>query len=1164
MLIHMADTQTGKAPEEKPKVVEREERVLAFWNECDIFKKSLEQEAPNGDFVFYDGPPFATGLPHYGHLVPGTMKDVIPRYKTMRGYRVLRRWGWDTQGVPIETMVQKENNLATKKDIEAFGIEQFNNAARSTIFRYADDWQKIIPRTGRWVDFEDLYITMSPTYTESIWWMWKTLYEKGLVYEGFKSMHVSPALETALSNFEVNQGYKDITDLTVTAKFELVDEPGTFVLAWTTTPWTLPGNVALAVNKNIPYVRVTHDGATYIVAESRASAVFEGKEHQVLGVVDVASLVGKSYKPVFTYYADDASLQNHANGWKVYHADFVTTEDGTGVVHIAPAFGEDDLQLGQQYQLPFIQHVRIDGTIKPEVTDFAGRQAKPADDPTATDVEVVKYLAHKGLLFSKAKYTHSYPHCYRTNAPLLNYAMSSWFIKVTALKDTLVAENNKVHWTPDFVGKNRFGNWLKEAKDWAVSRARYWGTPIPVWKSADGSEVAVIGSLEELRKKTAYNTNIICMRHGHAEHNAKRILSEDNTVPSHVTEQGKLDVLATAKKLSKVDVIYTSPLFRATETAQLVADALGISADSIIVDDRLKELQTGINGESVDEYHRHFKTTSEKFTRALQGGETLTALKQRVGSFAFEIAEKHEGQTVLVVTHEYPIWLMTAAVHGWDVAQSTVAKDVREDFVLPAETTNLTVARLPLNPQYELDFHRPYIDTVTFTQNGKLMTRIPDVFDTWIDSGSVPFASNHYPFKRDRFNPKSGWFSKAVGYPADFIAEGLDQTRGWFYSMLVLNTALFGRAPYKHVLVNGLLLAEDGRKMSKSLKNYPEMSLILDKYGADALRYFLMASPLVRAEESAFSEKGVDEVMKKLIGRLDNVVAFYELYKNDAVAPSDTSTHVLDQWILAKLAQLEQEVRTQLDAYVIDKAARPIMDFVDELSTWYVRRSRDRFKDGATEDATVALATTRYVLLTVAKIIAPFVPFIAEDVYQRAGGARESVHLESWPVVVHKKSNVLAEMEVVRGLVTKTLELRTNAGIKVRQPLARITIADATLSGNQALLDILKDEVNVKEVLCDTAQQDAVVLDTVITDTLKQEGYAREIMRFVQGMRKDAGLTPDDVITLHLSPNAETLIGSFADDIAKTVRAQHITFTATTDAQSLTVDDVVVHASFVR
>lgn len=1141
---------------EKSKLIEREERILQFWEDQDIFKKSVAKDAPRGDFVFYDGPPFATGLPHYGHLVPGTMKDVIPRYKTMQGYRVVRRWGWDTQGVPIEALVQTENNLTTKHDIEAFGIGNFNQAARATIFRYADDWRNIIPRTGRWADFDDLYITMAPSYTESIWWMWKTLHEKGLAYEGFKTMQVSPPLETALSNFEVNQGYKDITDISLTAKFELVDEPGTFVLAWTTTPWTLPGNVALAINKDVSYVRVSHDGATYIVAEALVAKVFVDKEHTVVGSVDASTLLGKAYKPVFEYYTNDVELPNRANGWKIYHGDFVTTEDGTGVVHIATAFGEDDLKLGQQYDLPFIQHVRIDGTIKPEVTDFAGRQAKPKADPTETDVEVIKNLAHRGLLFSKAKYTHSYPHCYRTDAPLLNYAMSSWFIKVTALKDALVAENEKVQWVPEFVGKNRFGNWLKEAKDWAVSRARYWGTPIPIWKSEDGKEITVIGSLEELREKTKIATRITAMRHGLAEHNIKHELSENNTIPSHLTEQGKRDVQETAKKLSSVDIVYTSPLMRCTETAELIADALGLSKEQIIVDDRLKELQTGLHGQPVETYHQQFTSTAEKFTRALPGGEHLADFKKRVGDFVYEIAEKHEGQHVLIVSHEYALWLMRSAVEGWDVAQTIAEKEKRDDFVNPAETVALTVSHIPHNEQYELDFHRPYIDTVTFTQNGKLMKRIPDVFDTWIDSGSVPFASNHYPFNKERFDPQTGLLTKSKGYPADFIAEGLDQTRGWFYSMLVLNTALFGRAPYKHVLVNGLLLAEDGRKMSKRLKNYPDMGYVLNKYGADALRYFLMASPLVRAEEALFSEKGVDEVMKKLLGRLDNVVSFYELYKDESVEASADSKHVLDVWILSKLALLEQHVRVALDGYQIDKAARPIMDFVDDVSTWYLRRSRDRFKDNDA-DTRVALATTRYVLLTLSKIMAPFTPFIAEDVYQRAGGNEESVHLESWPAGSSVNTKTVEEMELVRVLVTKILEARTNAGIKVRQPLGLVTLKDTQLAANDAMLSIIKDEVNVKTVTFDASLETDVVLDTVITPELKQEGDVRELMRFVQGMRKDTGLTPDDVVVVHVSADAQTFIAPYKDDIMKTVKASDILFDAT-DGHDLVLDTMTI------
>lgn len=1149
MLQHMSNG------EEKPRVVAREERILRFWEEREIFKKSVAKDAPKGNFVFYDGPPFATGLPHYGHLVPGTIKDVIPRFKTMQGYRVERRWGWDTQGVPIEALVQKENNLETKKDIEAFGIKKFTDFARQSIFRYADDWQKIIPRTGRWVDFDDLYITMAPTYTESIWWMWKTLYEKGLVYEGFKSMHVSPPLETALSNFEVNQGYKDITDISVTAKFELVDESNTFVLAWTTTPWTLPGNVALAVNKELTYVYVEHDGATYIVSKDLVAKVFAEKEHNISKEISGEELLGKAYKPVYDFYATNESLENRENGWKIYHADFVTTEDGTGIVHIAPAFGEDDLLLGQQEKLPFVQHVHIDGTIKDEITPFAGLQAKPTDDPTATDVEVIKDLAHRGLLFSKEKYTHSYPHCYRTDAPLLNYAMSSWFIKVTDVKDKLVAENDKVNWTPDFVGKARFGNWLKEAKDWAVSRARYWGTPIPVWKSEDGTEVRVIGSLDELKEKTKSTNTITLLRHGEAEHNIGMFAADSNDVQSRLTEQGKIDVRRVAEKLKQegVDIVYVSPLERATETATIVAEVCGLPKEKVVVDDRITETQTGFSGKPIKEYRAYFKNNTEKFTKAAPGGETLTDLKKRVGDFLYDLNEKHTNEKIVIISHEYPIWLMMAAAQALDVPQTVTLKE-REDFVLPGETIVCPFSKLPHNDAYELDFHRPYIDDITFVEDGKTFTRIPEVFDTWIDSGSVPYASNHYPFEQERFDPKSGLFKKAKGYPADFIAEGLDQTRGWFYSMLVLNTILFGKAPYKNVVVNGLLLAEDGRKMSKRLKNYPEMSYVLDTYGADALRYFLMASPLVRAEEAAFSEKGVDEVMKKLIGRLDNVVTFYEMYATDDVEGNTDSTHVLDQWIISRFGQTINEVTNNLESYQIDKAARPLMSFVDDVSTWYIRRSRDRFKsdDG---DARSALATTRFILENLAKLLAPFTPFVAEDVYQRVRGGEESVHLAAWPDAVSVQKSVLADMEHVRDMVTKTLELRTSAGIKVRQPLQTLTIKATQLEGQEGLIDILKDEVNVKDVQFDKRIEKPVALDLKVTETLKQEGDARELIRFVQTLRKKAKFSPDDVVTVTFSKNVESIVVAHRDEIAETVKAKEIRFKDTTEGDSVKLHD---------
>ena len=1149
------DEEQNKQEITKPKSVEREERILQFWNEDKTFKKSVEKDAPNGEFVFYDGPPFATGKPHYGHLVPGTMKDVIPRFKTMQGYRVTRRWGWDTQGVPIEALVQKEENLTTKQDIEEFGVKNFTDAARKTVFRFADHWQDIIPKTGRWIDFDNLYITMAPNYTESIWWMWKTLHEKNLAYEGFKSMHVSPPLETALSNFEVNQGYKDITDLTATAKFKLLDED-VFVLAWTTTPWTLPGNVALAVGESLSYVYVSYEGETFIVAEDLVESVFKNKEGYVVEkTIAGLDLVGKSYEPIFDYYAKDASLENKENGWKIYAADFVTTESGTGIVHIAPAFGEDDLVLGQENNLPFVQHVQINGTIKDEVEAFAGMQAKPTDNPMQTDIEMVKWLAHNDALFSKEKYTHSYPHCYRTGAPLLNYAMSSWFINVTDIKDKLVKENDKVNWVPDFVGSARFGNWLKDAKDWAVSRARYWGTPIPIWRSEDGKELAVLGSLADVKEKTKGEGKIFMMRHGEAEHNVSNTISGSNDTPSHLTEKGKEEAKEAAAQLKdkKIDVVIASPLFRTQETAEIITEELGLDASMVISDERIVETQTGLEGKPISEYRSCFENNLEKFTKACDGGETLTEMKNRVGDFLYEIHETHKDKNVLIVGHEYVAWMLDAVAAGDTPELASAKKELQDDFVVTGEVRELDFAPIPHNENFELDFHRPYIDDVMFEQNGKEMKRILDVFDTWIDSGSVPFASNHYPFEKDVFDPE-----KNMKFPADFISEGLDQTRGWFYSMIVLNTALFGVAPYKNVMVNGLLLAEDGRKMSKSLNNYPPMEHILENYGADALRYFLMASPLVRAESSPFSEKGVDEVMKKLLGRLDNVVTFYEMYADESIVPSDESEHVLDVWILAELRKLHAEVTTSLDSYEIDKAARPLMTFLDDLSTWYIRRSRDRFKSDDEVDKKRALETTNYVLVEYAKLLAPFTPFMADDVYMRITGNQDSVHLADWSEVKDSNENSCAEMNTLRDVVTRALEARTKTGMKVRQPLASLTLKNITFKDKVDLLEILKDELNVKEVLFDESQEEGVVLDIIITPELQAEGDAREVIRAIQQTRKQAKLSPEDEITLTVSENGKELVEQFKDEITKVANVTEFVFGDVEDGVEVKLSEMSV------
>lgn len=1125
--------------QDKSQVAKREEKILNYWEENNIFQKTLEKKSPKGEYVFYDGPPFATGMPHYGHILPGTIKDVIPRYKTMKGFRVPRRWGWDTHGLPIENLIEKELGLNTKKDIEEFGIDRFNQAAKDSVFRYDAEWKKIIPRTGRWIDMENPYITMSPSYTESVWWMFKELHNKKLLNEGFKSMHLCPRCETTLSNFEVNQGYEDIVDISVTAQFELIDELGTFVLAWTTTPWTLPGNVALAISPKETYVKVKSEGKKFIVAKNLTESVFEGKEFEIVEEVKSENLIGKKYKPLFGYYAKDADLENHNNGWKIYADDFVTTEEGTGIVHIAPAFGDEDYQLSKREDLPFVQHVKTDGTFKDEVADFKGMFVKPKGDHQATDIEIIKFLAHNDKLFSKKKITHSYPHCWRCDTPLLNYASSSWFIDVPKIRNKLVSLNEKINWVPENIGKNRFGNWLKEAREWAISRSRFWGAPIPVWRSEDKTEMEVLGSVSDIKKVTKGTNKYFIIRHGEAEHNVSKTISDNDSALSRLTEKGKKEIEEISKKIKSegIDLIFTSPLHRTKETAKIISEICGIKDDQIIVDERIKETQiVEFNGKSLELYRNFYKTQEEKFYRTTEGGENLTDMKNRVGDFIYEIDKKYQDKKILIVTHEYVAWMLNAVAGGLNPKGAVKIKERYEDFIKTGELTDFDFAPLPHNKNYELDFHRPYIDEVSFQKNGKEMKRVADVFDVWIDSGSVPFASNHYPFEKD-FDPKGGWFKKTKGYPADFIAEGLDQTRGWFYTMLVLNAALFDRAPYKNVIVNGQILAEDGKKMSKRLKNYPPVDYALNKYGADALRYFLMASPAVRSEDFNFSEKGVDEVVKKLILRLDNVVSFYEMYKDESLKADSLSDDVLDKWVLARLAELNKEVEDNLNKFLIDKSARPIIDFVDDLSTWYIRRSRDRFKD---EDREKALKTTKFVLLELSKIIAPFTPFIAEDIYLRVGGELESVHLENW--TENLKTNVVAikEMKDLRNLVTFALDARTAVGIKVRQPLSKLFVKSDPFGDD--LVEILKDEVNVKEVIFDKSLEDKVKLDTEITNELKLEGDSRELIRAIQSKRKDLKLIPEDKIILKISNQAEQIFEKFGDDFKKIAGVEEVKF----------------------
>ncbi len=1135
----------------------REEEVLKFWKENQIFEKSVENPAdgkPRADYVFYDGPPFGTGLPHYGHLLAGTIKDAFPRYHTMRGESVRRTWGWDCHGLPVENLIEKKLGLNTKKDIEEYGVDKFNTEACNSVLEFREDWEKIVPMTGRFVDMEQDYKTMDATYTESIWWIFSELDKKGLIYQGYKPMHLCPRCETTLSNFEVTQGYKDITDISVYVKMQIKNE-NTYFLAWTTTPWTLPGNVALAVGKDITYayikIKNTDAGdAQFILAKDRIENVLKGKEYEIIKEVKGEDLVGISYDAPFDYYQKDDSLENHERGWKVCAGEFVTLDAGTGIVHIAPAFGEDDMKLGQSEKLPFVQHVKTDGHFKEGVTHFAGMQVKPKDNHQATDIEIIKYLAHNHYLFEKEKIIHSYPHCWRCDTPLLNYASTSWFVETTKLKDKLIAANQEVTWIPEHVKDGRFGNWLENVRDWAISRSRYWGAPLPVWFGEESKKKYVIESVEELKKYTKKSGNkYFVVRHGQSEANVDHTISSQDISIHPLTEQGREEAKNAAHKIEKPDIIIASDFLRTKQTAEIIAEHFGIDKSEIKFDQRLREINAGdFNGKTWEDYDQYFSDTEDHLTKTLPNGENSMMVKQRVMSLLLEVDSEYKDKTICIVSHGLPLYMMWLGKDGLN-NQQIIDKDWEDHFEQTGEVRNFEFIPFSHNVNYELDLHLPYIDRVELVDNGEKLVRTKEVFDCWFESGAMPYASIHYPFEnKELFETQ---------FPADFIAEGMDQTRGWFYSLLILGVALFDKSPYKRVVVNGIILAEDGQKMSKKLKNYPDVTEVLEKYGADALRYYILSSPAVKGEELRFSEKDLAQISSRVVGRLLNVFSFYELYKKDGINLEIESTHVLDQWILARLYQLLSEIENGMEMYELDKAVRPIDLFVDDLSTWYLRRSRDRLKDGDGE----AIATLYRVLKTLSQMIAPFMPFTAEYIWLRlkSKNSAESVHLSAWPIKGTVDEKLIEEMVNVREIVTTGLKERQKVNIPVRQPLSKIKIKTENLKNEYQ--EIIKDELNIKEICIEKDIENEIEIDTVITPELKKEGMYRELVRSIQDMRKEKGLNPSDIIKLSMSENAKEIVEPFLEDLQKTVGAENVAFNAT-EGKEIKIDEEIYFVNF--
>lgn len=988
----------------------REKEVLKFWEENNIFEKSIEQTEGGEEFCFYDGPPTANGKPHIGHVLTRVMKDIIPRYQTMKGKHVLRKAGWDTHGLPVELEIEKKLGLDGKQDIEKYGIEPFIAECKQSVWKYSNEWKQMSERLGYWVDMETPYVTYHDDYIESVWWSLKEMHKKGLLYKGHKIVPYCPRCGTALASHEVAQGYKDVKEKSIYAKFKLVDKENTYFLAWTTTPWTLPSNVALCMNANEDYVEIeAEDGTHYILAKALCDKLFEN-------YTVITEKKGKDYEYVeYVPLFDCAVGKFKQKAFYVTNDDYVTLTNGTGIVHIAPAFGVDDGRVGQNYNLPFVQMVDDRGKMKEEVEVVKGMFCKDADKV------IIKDLQARGLLFKEEMFEHSYPFCWRCNTPLLYYARQSWFIKTTAVKERLLNSNNSVNWMPETIKTGRMGNFLENVVDWGLSRERYWGTPLPVWECEECDHFEVIGSRQELREKCG------------------------------------------------------------------------------------------------------------------------------------------------------------------------LEKDV--------------------------ELHRPYVDKLTMTcpKCGKPMHRVKEVIDCWYDSGSMPFAQFHYPFENKELFEQH--------FPADFISEAIDQTRGWFYVLLAISTILFDKAPFRNCIVLGHVNDEKGLKMSKHLGNVVDPWSVLDKQGADAIRWYFYTSSAPWLP-SRFYEKAVSECQAKYMGTLWNAYAFFVLYAEiDKYDPSkynlaDCKLQVIDKWVLSKLNSLVDTVSKNLEEYKIFESARLMQSFVDELSNWYIRRCRERFwGEGMTEDKAAAYTTLYTVLTTFSKLTAPFTPFIAESIYQNLvpefyADAPISVHLCKFPQVNYDliDTKLEADMEIVENMVVLGRSARNLSNIKNRQPLAKLYFS---MGGNVALdekmYEIARDELNVKEfeVLIDSSkfinyklkpqlktlgpkygsklglirqyldtcdansvvktiresgqitvdlngeqvvftEQDllisteskegfisasenghTVVLDVNLTDELIAEGIVREVVSKVQTMRKEAGFNVTDRINLYF------VTGSMVADVIK-------------------------------
>ncbi len=1143
--------QEEKVASPQPNFPALEETVLARWRRDHIFEQTLEKTKNGKRFVFFEGPPTANGMPHIGHVETRAFKDVILRFKTMQGFFVERKAGWDTQGLPVELEVEKQLGVAGKKRIEAYGIAKFNEQARASVWQYKNLWEKMSERIGFWLDFSKPYITYTNDYIESLWWILRQMWEQQLLEQDFKVVPYCPRCETALSSHEVAQGYQQVTEPSLYVKFELAEEPGTFLLAWTTTPWTLPGNVALAVNPNVEYWKtgVNKEGERFIIARDRADLVlgdqsvhlFEGEGVTCKG----SDLVGQQYTPLFDFL--DLEKESGKKAYSIVAADFVSTTEGTGIVHTAVMYGEDDFQLGRKLDLPTVHTVDGTGRFNALVTPWKGLAVK--DEKGETQKQVAGYLRDRNLLFKEALYTHDYPFCWRCKHPLLYYAKTCWFIRMSRLRQQLLDNNQRVHWHPDHIKEGRFGEWLREVKDWAVSRERFWGTPLPIWCCDACDHQECLGSMRELadRMQERSRNTYVLLRHGDADTNATGTVNAGVDADVHMTDQGRAQIRTAAEALrgSGIDLILSSDLIRTKETAAIVGETLGLDVQ---YDARLREMEFGsCNGRTIADYFAYYREHRlRRLDAAVPGGETLQDIRRRLLALLRELETQHQGKRILLIGHGDPFWVLRLTLEGYDDAMLDRADDER-DVARPlyperGVPVTITMPSLPRTAEGVVDLHRPFVDQVAYPCarcHRGTMHRVPEVADTWFDSGSMPFAQWHYPFgQKERIDPAppgdADGRTGGTSYPADYITEAVDQTRGWFYVLLAVATVLQQRGivrepPYRNVLVLGHIRDAQGRKLSKSLGNYLDPMELIREFGADAIRFYLLTinQPW---ESKNFDAKGVADILRKHFRMLWNVIAFLDMAGSIEAEDVQPPLHVLDAWLTARTQQLVQEVTRRLEALDVTAAGRELAAYANDLSTWYVRRSRDRLKTDRTARAALAQA-----LRTLSVLHAPFTPFFAELLYERVRGPQPSVHLAAWPAASGFDAQAVEAMANVRRIAELGHALREAAKIRVRQPLPQAVVVGTPLSDDAARL--LQDELNVKSVVVAStvpthadwrtasAGSITVALETTITDALRHEGWLREAIRVVNDLRKQAGLTTHDRITVRYATDDATLAG---------------------------------------